>query len=516
MLKDYTRYLKDYADHFDVTKHIEFHCRVTNIRSRTDGEQGYTVTWTRTTSGAKDETDTSTSSSISSEHFTLDCFAVAVCSGLHVIPNIPSFPGLENLSKNKIEMLHSSSYKNSACLKDKNVLICGLGETSSDIGYDAIHAPAKKVVVSHRHGFLSFPKRFNDFVIFGYRFDAELPIDTLISNLHESAYVHPYLKAKRFRWFFSDVWVRSLLTVLTGSNIGCNQFAAPAERIGRAYNFLNKSTKSMPYINAGFNTNYWWKPLFHVIEPDTKGKIIHLRPAIERIDDEGCVHFIDNGTPEAQQAKESGPFKPDIVVFATGYSQDSSFLDASLPRANDCDIRDIINESHPRLAYIGHVRPNVGAIPPLAEMQAMWWLQVLVGNLKPEDCREKHGHWKLLELEHRRLKYAIDHSSYVYQLAKDIKATPSVYPPSPIFYKQPKLLLIYAMGASFNTFFRLVGPYAFPEAGEIMRGELWETVTRRGVLGNVVMGLVPMFFYGTVNAVVWSVDKVLSVFGLGF
>ena len=26
-----------------------------------------------------------------------------------------------------------------------------------------------------------------------------------------------------------------------------------------------------------------------------------------------------------------------------------------------------------RLAYLGFVRPNVGAIPPMSEMQAMWW-----------------------------------------------------------------------------------------------------------------------------------------------
>ena len=66
------------------------------------------------------------------------------------------------------------------------------------------------------------------------RFDAELPIDTLISNLHESAYVHQKLKDWRFRWHFSDVFVRSLMKVLTGTSIGANQWVAPAKKIGRA------------------------------------------------------------------------------------------------------------------------------------------------------------------------------------------------------------------------------------------------------------------------------------------
>jgi dimethylaniline monooxygenase (N-oxide forming) len=118
---------------------------------------------------------------------------------LHVYPNFPTIEGYENLEKNGTHVLHSSAYKNSDCLKGRKVLICGLGETANDVGYDSVQV-AEQTVMCHRHGFLSFPKRFQDFEIFGQRFDAELPIDTLISNLHEAAYVHQYLKDTRFRW----------------------------------------------------------------------------------------------------------------------------------------------------------------------------------------------------------------------------------------------------------------------------------------------------------------------------
>ncbi|KAI9034147.1 FAD/NAD(P)-binding domain-containing protein [Hyaloraphidium curvatum] len=515
MLEDYVRYLKDYAQHFGVLPHISFNSRVVSVVRTLEKPARYTVTWTHTAPGTAGEGFKAIGGTEAPGTGTesLECDFVAVCSGLHVIPNFPDIAGFENFAANGIEVLHSSAYKSKAVLAGKNVLICGLGETSSDVGHDAVHAPAKEVVVCHRNGFLSFPKRFNDFEVFGHRFDAELPIDTLISNLHESAYVHQFLKDRRFRWHFSDVFVRGLLTVLTGTGVGANQWFAPAKRIGRAYNFLNKSTKSLPYINTGFKKHYWWERFARVIEPDTGGKVIHLRPWISRVDADGAVHFIDNGTPEAEMAREAGPFRPDIVVLATGYRQEYGFLAPDLPRPAEADLKDIVKEGHESIGFIGFVRPNVGAIPPLAEMQAQWWLQLILGNLNTGDVREEHPHWHLLGREEKRIKYGVDHSSYAYALAKDVGGAPSVYPPAKVFRDDPDLLKIYAFAASFNTCFRLQGPYAYGGAAEVMRGEIWETVTRRGVIGNVVMGFVPMVFYGTVNLAVWTVDSLLRVVG---
>jgi len=33
------------------------------------------------------------------------------------------------------------------------------------------------------------------------------------------------------------------------------------------------------------------------------------------------------------------------------------------------------------MCFLGFARPNVGAIPPLAEMQIMWWLQYVQGEI---------------------------------------------------------------------------------------------------------------------------------------
>lgn len=37
----------------------------------------------------------------------------------------------------------------------------------------------------------------------------------------------------------------------------------------------------------------------------------------------------------------------------------------------------VVDPAEPLLAFIGFARPNVGAIPPLAEMQVLWWLSYI-------------------------------------------------------------------------------------------------------------------------------------------
>lgn len=47
-----------------------------------------------------------------------------------------------------------------------------------------------------------------------------------------------------------------------------------------------------------------------------------------------------------------------------------------------------------------------------------------------------------------------------------------------------------SFGAAFVPFYRLTGPFATDEMVPIIKGEIWETITRRGVGGNLFMGLV--------------------------
>ena len=73
------------------------------------------------------------------------------------------------------------------------------------------------------------------------------------------------------------------------------------------------------------------------------------------------------------------PFEPDLVIFCTGF-------EAQVAVSRSADRRDAALPAHvqprgrPSLAFIGFVRPAFGAIPPLAELQARWFAQLLSGQ----------------------------------------------------------------------------------------------------------------------------------------
>lgn len=60
-----------------------------------------------------------------------------------------------------------------------------------------------------------------------------------------------------------------------------------------------------------------------------------------------------------------------------------------------------------------------------------------------------------------------------------------------------------SFGAAFPTFYRLVGPFKSSTAPGIVKTELWDTIKRRGVLGNLFMGVIPMVRSFFVSLFLW-------------
>lgn len=92
--------------------------------------------------------------------------------------------------------------------------------TYPDVAYEAMKGDANSVTMCFRSGFLSFPKALSRFKVFGKQFKGGLPIDGLITNLFETAYVHRAIAASRFRWFVSDFVIKRVLWFLTGTQAG--------------------------------------------------------------------------------------------------------------------------------------------------------------------------------------------------------------------------------------------------------------------------------------------------------
>jgi dimethylaniline monooxygenase (N-oxide forming) len=132
----YVQYLTDYCTHFDLWKHIQLSTKVVSVSRR--AREGHTVVYQK--DGSEDK---------------WECDAIAVCSGLHVVPNIPEIPGIEKVPLT----FHSSQFKKRAEFGvDKTVVVLGSGETGADLAYLAVTSPTKQVVLCHRKGLHFAPK----------------------------------------------------------------------------------------------------------------------------------------------------------------------------------------------------------------------------------------------------------------------------------------------------------------------------------------------------------------------
>lgn len=94
--------------------------------------------------------------------------------------------------------------------------------------------------------------------------------------------------------------------------------------------------------------------------------------------------------------------KPDLLIYATGYKQNFDWLGEGYPRGPDhVDTLEMVDSKDVSLCWVGHVRPGVGAIPPIAEEQAMLW-SLLLQNRVPVPKDE--GNYRLLAKKTARIQ----------------------------------------------------------------------------------------------------------------
>jgi cation diffusion facilitator CzcD-associated flavoprotein CzcO len=116
-------YWKNYANHFEVTKHIRYNSKVETVSSLEDD------TWQVSLDSGE----------------TFQCKHLVLAIGNN---NIPKFPYWHKKLTN-IPYSHSRDYKNANGFEDKRVLIIGGGESASDVAFE-ISKVAKECLVSLR------------------------------------------------------------------------------------------------------------------------------------------------------------------------------------------------------------------------------------------------------------------------------------------------------------------------------------------------------------------------------
>jgi dimethylaniline monooxygenase (N-oxide forming) len=468
----YVEYLNQYCDHFDLWPAIHLSTPVTAVRRR-PGDAGGHVIHYRNKDG---------------QEMTWGCDAVAVCSGLHVTPNIPDLPGVDQVPVVK----HSADFKvREEFGVDKTVVVLGTGETGIDMAHLAVTSPTKRVILCHRDGFLGAPKVVQQAAFYsppqgicsnreetasqrmltpvilpvlGRKADPNyqnVPVDVSQATLFDSMYVHPLIRDTMFLWHYYDILIKAALWITTGSYHGYDQWVAgigsqryhaskgmchvpiredcvySAPDVLVLLVFFNKAAaKAMPYISAPYrptNPGLLQRIRSSIIQCDLEsvpaGRRIEMAPWPSHIDSEGRIHFRENDRPESDRMKDE-VIVPDVLIFATGYKQTFPFLDLEsdrpYPHAGDANVREIWRADDPTVGFLGFVRPAFGAIPTLSEMQAQLWLMNLVAPDKiPRPLEAKdEGHYRLQPPPGARIKYGVDHETYAYQLALDMDSAP--------------------------------------------------------------------------------------------
>lgn len=196
----------------------------------------------------------------------------------------------------------------------------------------------------------------------------------------------------------------------------------------------------MPYINAPYQPSHQSRFLSRVLGtryidpplPNTPCQVIDLALWPSRVDEAGRVHFKTSAElPQSggirrieEERMRDRQVRPDFVVYATGYRQDWDWLGPGYARGpGQADVREITSSDDISVAWIGHVRPGVGAIPPIAEMQVMLWALMVTGQVPVPTSTP---HYRLLASKTARIQYGVDHSAYMSTLARDMGAQPGL------------------------------------------------------------------------------------------
>ncbi|KAK6845557.1 hypothetical protein PG995_015667 [Apiospora arundinis] len=433
------------------------------------------------------------------------------------------------------------------------VAILGAGETAMDMAHLAVTTEGvESVMMCHKNGFFVAPKKIPEPTVLGFwrGSDNPKPIDTAVASLFDTAYCHPRLQRGTMIWTYYTWCVQLLMYLATGTWYGMDQwvgeYAADRLHVDGTWQRLRAFFCQMPLENVG-------------------DKRIQVAPWPARVNPDGTWVFPDDtGRPEYAEVRDVADYRPTVVVCCTGYDREFPFLDDGFePTQDQADVRGVYCAEDVTVGYIGFVRPNLGAIPPLAEMQAQLWVhrlmqwahtqhhhrreeeeeddesepagnntieQIQIQNQTQQQRRALFSHDPNAVPPHdisyqlrprgaydlARHKGGVDHESYAYQLALDLGAAPTFT--FMVRQGSPRALWTWAMGSNFNPKFRLVGPYSSAENGreaalDIMRGELFRVTSRLG--GGVFFfwySLVPFLGFGAMSLALYAWDFVRGPF----
>ncbi|XP_061440910.1 flavin-containing monooxygenase 5-like [Rhineura floridana] len=374
--------------------------------------------------------------------------AVLVCTGHHTNAHVPlnSFPGIE---KFKGRYFHSRDYKSPDEFTGKRVIVIGIGNSGGDLAVEISHT-AEQVYLSTRRG------------------------AWVLNRVGEEGYPGDVVLSTRYNTLWRQCFTTSMV----------NQWMENS-------------------LNARFNhSHYGLKPKHRVfsqhptINDDLpnciiSGKVL-VKPNISEFTETAAV--FEDGSKEENI---------DFVVFATGYSFSFPFLGNCVRVIdNQIPLYKFVFPPHleqPTLAIIGLVQP-LGAIMPIAELQARWATRVFKGLVKLPSTNEMMSSITMTQtsmaqryVKSQRHTIQVDYIEYMDEVACLLDVKPTIWP---LFLTDPKLAWEIYFGPCTPYQYRLQGPGKWDGARKAILTQydrILKPMRTRPVDNSGIRSLVPLW-----------------------
>jgi len=340
-------YIESYVDEFGLRHAIQCNAKVTSV-SQTSNEinnsQPFWNVETMSANGNKKVDD-------------FDYLVVATGLYSNLKKYSPSKPGQDNFEG---DIVHSSDYCDATVAKDKNVIVIGGGKSAVDCALEASKAGASSVTLLQRNAHWPTPRMIAGIIPFQYIFLSRL--GTALVSSHRGTFPG------------SGPVVNAFRNSVVGPLLMRPVFGLVEELFAFQFGLRGELRPKGDVVSDFYKVAL-------VLDSELKemresGKLDVKLGEIESFGKDGSSVFLKDGSS----------LTADLVVAATGFSQDFSyFSDPSIVEALDIQkdglflYNYMLPEKVPNLAFLG----NVGAISNISSygLQAEWLARHLTGDL---------------------------------------------------------------------------------------------------------------------------------------
>ena len=405
------KYFQMYAHANKIDDTILFNRIVTNITFAEDHERS--GRWRVFTQDCKTGRKTS------------DVFdGVMVCTGHHVLPLVPQFPGQERFSG---QILHTHAFKHATPFLGKKVCVVGAGNSAIDAIVDL--APfASQVYMSTRRGVWVRPRVAHK----GW------PIETWLATRAVSCAMSS----------LPTSWSNSIMESFVNSRMDHAAYGLkPNHRILQQHPVTNDSLPNCIL----------------------SGRVI-VKRNIQQLTETGVIF---EGESEETQV--------DVVILGTGYRKEIPFLDPGLLSAGQTNQAGGLYKymfspdlPHPHtIALIGIVHP-LGPLHTASEMQARWFAALMSGRLRLPSrdhmrrvMDQERAFYQKAFYESSKHTLQLLYMPYMDELAAEIGCKPRLYK---YLLTDPRLWFHVVFGLFSVYQYRLEGPFKWRGARDAIIG----------------------------------------------